>query len=183
MRFMPSALLAAMLLSGGALAQTAAPTTAPSTTIRPGAVAPSAAPTSAAATSVAPAALFAVGDVVELRSGSPHMTVVEIGADLQVVFYSRGKGLQRERLPLSSVEKSGLNDADEYAPAAANGGRQINRSPRDEGASSDRRRERRYDDRCESRYGCRYEDGYDRSANEDRDRGRRYYQDDDDDRR
>lgn len=187
MRMKTTALLAAILLSGAAFAQTAPttpPANAPATTVRPGApaspAAPPAAPSPSAATPVAATtAPLVVGDVVELKSGSPHMTVIEIGADVQVLWYTTEKGVQRERFPLAALEKTDLNEWDEYAPAASPDSRTMNLSPQSQGMSSDRRQEGRY----ESYHRGYYHDRYDRSdsRNDMRYRGRRYHHDDDDD--
>jgi len=122
MRPTTAAILAGLLLGGTAYAQPAPnpgrpPISSPApqqAQIQPAQIQP-ASPSSPERQVAAPVT-FAVGDVVELKSGSPHMTVIEVGADIQVLWYTSDKGLQRERFPAAALEKTDLNEPDEYAP-------------------------------------------------------------------
>lgn len=192
MRITTSALLAALALGGAAYAQQ--PTVPPPASTAPAnpanrfpVVVPNAAGTPSSAvtpngvgmSNPASTAAFTVGDVVELKSGSPHMTVIAIGPDVQVLWYSADKGVQRERFPAEALEKTDLNEPDEYAPdrrpeaSAPDRGRddrQMNHSQSNERMDRSRRQEGGRDGRYEARDRDRVYWG--------RDQHRRYYHDD-----
>jgi uncharacterized protein YodC (DUF2158 family) len=155
MRITTTALLAAIAFGGAAYAQSA-PT--PPAATGPANRAPATAQTTAGTPSLV------VGDIVRLKSGSPEMSVVEIGADVQVVWYSREKGPQRERFPEAVLEKSDLGESIEDAPPRQREAsssdrdrddRQMDRPRREDDRYRDRRSEGRYEGRRESRYGDR----------------------------
>jgi uncharacterized protein YodC (DUF2158 family) len=212
MRNTLSFILTTLMLSGAALAQSpptspqrpSAPAQAQTSQATPAAPSSSANANAATQAAITAAEGFTVGDVVELKSGSPHMTVIEVGPnDVQVLWYTNDKGLQRERFPTAALEKTDLNEPDEFASGRGQGQQQADHSRRDEGMSRgldrgadrdanrdsdrsmDRQSDRELDRNAEDfRMIMRWHHEMmrrDREAMRDRNwRGRRYHDDDDD---
>jgi uncharacterized protein YodC (DUF2158 family) len=84
---------------------------------QPATPAPAPVPAAPPAAVLAPAAdakVMVIGSVVQLRSGGPKMTVVELGASIATVqWHQDGAGFKKETFPIAALKLDDSSDDDE----------------------------------------------------------------------